>query len=163
MAGQFSVFESECLILCLISWFMSHSCFLFDFVPQAVVIMGLVLQWANLYGYVRCKVGGKSNLGNMAKNYLGVQLFKQVCEKSSYFPLCIFLLLTCIDFSIFNVFTKGNEENRGTLKLKKTHLDHLECDKVQCWMERFYWLHSCWTWLVFPGGIWVFVMLNFFR
>lgn len=117
---------------------MSHSCFLFDFVPQAVVIMGLVLQWANLYGYVRCKVGGKSNLGNMAKNYLGVQLFKQVCEKSSFIPLCIFLLLTRIDFSIFNVFTKGNEENRGTLKLKRTHLDHLECDKVQCWMETLY-------------------------
>lgn len=40
--------------------------------------MGLVLQWANLYGYVRCKVGGASNLRTMAKNYLTVQIFKQV-------------------------------------------------------------------------------------
>lgn len=54
--------------------------------PQAVVIMGLVLQWANLYGYVRCKVGGKSNLSNMAKNYLGVQIFKRVGEKLNILP-----------------------------------------------------------------------------
>lgn len=40
--------------------------------------MGLVLQWANLYGYVRCKVGGKSSLKSMAKNYLSVQILKQV-------------------------------------------------------------------------------------
>lgn len=40
--------------------------------------MGLVLQWANLYAYVRCKVGGKSSLRNMAKNYLGVHILKQV-------------------------------------------------------------------------------------
>lgn len=46
---------------------------------QAIVIMGLVLQWANLYGYVRCKVGGRSNLQTLAKNYLGAQFFKQVC------------------------------------------------------------------------------------
>lgn len=48
--------------------------------PQAVVVMGLVLQWANLYGYVRCKFGGQTNLRNMAQNYLGAQIFKQVCE-----------------------------------------------------------------------------------
>ncbi|XP_042361141.1 Golgi apparatus membrane protein TVP23 homolog B [Plectropomus leopardus] len=48
----------------------------------AVVVMGLVLQWANLYGYVRCKVGGKSNLRSMAKNYLGVQIFKQAMKKN---------------------------------------------------------------------------------
>lgn len=51
------------------------------FLSQAVVIMGLVLQWANLYGYVRCKVGGGSNIRSIAKNYLGVQIFKEVCEK----------------------------------------------------------------------------------
>lgn len=45
---------------------------------QAVVIMGVVLQWANLYGYIRCKVGAGTNLRSMATNYLGFQLFKQV-------------------------------------------------------------------------------------
>ncbi|XP_061604722.1 Golgi apparatus membrane protein TVP23 homolog B-like isoform X1 [Phyllopteryx taeniolatus] len=46
----------------------------------AVVVMGVVLQGANLYGYVRCKVRGKSSLSNVAKNYLGAQLLKQVCD-----------------------------------------------------------------------------------
>ncbi|TKS92010.1 Otopetrin-2 [Collichthys lucidus] len=49
---------------------------------KAVVIMGLVLQWANVYGYVRCKVGGTSDLRNMAKNYLGVQIFNLALKKS---------------------------------------------------------------------------------
>lgn len=51
---------------------------------QAVVFMGVVLQWANLYGYVRCKVGGKSNLSTMAKNYLTLQIFKQVSQSSQH-------------------------------------------------------------------------------
>lgn len=34
--------------------------------PQAVVIMGVVLQGANLYGYIRCKVGSRKNLTSMA-------------------------------------------------------------------------------------------------
>ena len=45
---------------------------------QPVVIMGLVLQGANLYGYIRCKVGGKTSLKNMATNYFGRQFLKQV-------------------------------------------------------------------------------------
>lgn len=45
---------------------------------QAVVIMGVVLQGANLYGYVRCKVGSRTNLKNMATNYFGRQFLKQV-------------------------------------------------------------------------------------
>lgn len=45
---------------------------------QPVVIMGVVLQGANLYGYVRCKVGGKTSLKNMATNYFGRQFLKQV-------------------------------------------------------------------------------------
>jgi hypothetical protein len=40
--------------------------------------MGVVLQGANLYGYVRCKAGGKTSLKNMATNYLGRQFLKQV-------------------------------------------------------------------------------------
>uniref|UniRef100_A0A672NRZ4 Golgi apparatus membrane protein TVP23 homolog n=1 Tax=Sinocyclocheilus grahami TaxID=75366 RepID=A0A672NRZ4_SINGR len=47
----------------------------------AVVIMGVVLQWANLYGYVRCKVGGATTLKNIATNYFGLKLFKKVVDK----------------------------------------------------------------------------------
>uniref|UniRef100_A0A3Q3N8E4 Golgi apparatus membrane protein TVP23 homolog n=1 Tax=Mastacembelus armatus TaxID=205130 RepID=A0A3Q3N8E4_9TELE len=70
------------LIVCPIFWiiFAFSTIFSLKIKWLAVVLMGVVLQWANVYGYVRCKVGGKSNLGNMAKNYLGAQLFKQVMK-----------------------------------------------------------------------------------
>lgn len=45
---------------------------------QVLVFMGAVLQWANLYGYVRCKVGGGKKLKDMATNYLGLKFFKKV-------------------------------------------------------------------------------------
>ncbi|EDL10375.1 family with sequence similarity 18, member B [Mus musculus] len=44
---------------------------------KAVVIMGVVLQGANLYGYIRCKVGSKKNLTSMATSYLGKQFLRQ--------------------------------------------------------------------------------------
>ena len=40
--------------------------------------MGVVLQGANMYGYVRCKVGTRTNLKNMATSYFGRQFLKQV-------------------------------------------------------------------------------------
>ncbi|KAM9831242.1 Golgi apparatus membrane protein TVP23 homolog B [Neosynchiropus ocellatus] len=46
-----------------------------------VVIMGVVLQGANLYGYIRCKVGGKTSLKSMATDYLGRQFLKQTLSK----------------------------------------------------------------------------------
>ncbi|XP_033827292.1 Golgi apparatus membrane protein TVP23 homolog B isoform X1 [Periophthalmus magnuspinnatus] len=70
------------LIVCPIFWIL----FFFSTIISlqikwlAVVVMGLVLQWANLYGYVRCKVGGKSDLKDIAKGYLGAQLFKQALK-----------------------------------------------------------------------------------
>ncbi|XP_074553458.1 Golgi apparatus membrane protein TVP23 homolog B [Halichoeres trimaculatus] len=72
------------LIVCPIFWviFVFSTIFSFKLKWLAVVIMGLVLQWANLYGYVRCKVGGKSNLGNMARNYISSQIFKQAMAKA---------------------------------------------------------------------------------
>nr|XP_054391255.1 Golgi apparatus membrane protein TVP23 homolog B isoform X1 [Pongo abelii] len=43
----------------------------------AVVIMGVVLQGANLYGYIRCKVGSRKNLTSMATSYFGKQFLRQ--------------------------------------------------------------------------------------
>uniref|UniRef100_A0A2I3TN05 Golgi apparatus membrane protein TVP23 homolog n=1 Tax=Pan troglodytes TaxID=9598 RepID=A0A2I3TN05_PANTR len=43
----------------------------------AVVIMGVVLQGANLYGYLRCKVGSRKNLTSMATLYFGKQFLRQ--------------------------------------------------------------------------------------
>lgn len=71
------------LIVCPIFWviFVFSTIFSFKFKWLVVVIMGVALQWANVYGYVRCKVGGKTNLRSMATNYLGAQLFKQAMTK----------------------------------------------------------------------------------
>uniref|UniRef100_A0A671SII3 Golgi apparatus membrane protein TVP23 homolog n=1 Tax=Sinocyclocheilus anshuiensis TaxID=1608454 RepID=A0A671SII3_9TELE len=62
------------LIVCPVFWafFVFSSIFSFNIKWLAVVIMGVVLQWANLYGYVRCKVGGATKLKNMATNYFGL-------------------------------------------------------------------------------------------
>ncbi|KAB5554056.1 hypothetical protein PHYPO_G00045700 [Pangasianodon hypophthalmus] len=72
------------LIVCPILWvlFVFSSLFSFNIKWLAVVIMGVVLQWANLYGYVQCKVGGGTNLKNMATSYVGLQFFKQAMNKS---------------------------------------------------------------------------------
>ncbi|KAK7939781.1 hypothetical protein WMY93_003107 [Mugilogobius chulae] len=68
------------LIVCPIFWilFFFSTIISFQIKWLAVVVMGLVLQWANLYGYMRCKVGGKSDLREIAKGYFGAQLFKQM-------------------------------------------------------------------------------------
>ncbi|KAI2666677.1 hypothetical protein H4Q32_010596 [Labeo rohita] len=71
------------LIMCPVFWvfFLFSSLFSFNIKWLVVVIMGVVLQWANLYGYVRCKVGGATKLKNMASNYFGLKLFKKVVNK----------------------------------------------------------------------------------
>ncbi|XP_051742669.1 Golgi apparatus membrane protein TVP23 homolog B [Ctenopharyngodon idella] len=71
------------LIVCPVFWFffVFTSLFSFNIKWLAVVIMGVVLQWANLYGYVRCKVGSGTKLKNMATNYFGSKLFKKVVNQ----------------------------------------------------------------------------------
>ena len=67
--------------------------------------MGVVLQGANLYGYVKCKVGGKTSLKNMATNYFGRQFLKQVTYilsniLCSHIICCFKKILTCVMFII---------------------------------------------------------------
>ncbi|XP_069916055.1 Golgi apparatus membrane protein TVP23 homolog C isoform X2 [Oryctolagus cuniculus] len=67
------------LIACPVLWVIFAFSALFSFRVKwlAVVIMGVVLQGANLYGYIRCKVGSRKNLTNMATSYLGKQFLRQ--------------------------------------------------------------------------------------
>ncbi|XP_054565202.1 Golgi apparatus membrane protein TVP23 homolog C isoform X3 [Eptesicus fuscus] len=67
------------LIACPVLWviFAFSSLFSFRLKWLAVVIMGVVLQGANLYGYIRCKVGSRKNLTSMATSYLGKQFLRQ--------------------------------------------------------------------------------------
>ncbi|XP_056609993.1 Golgi apparatus membrane protein TVP23 homolog B isoform X1 [Triplophysa dalaica] len=68
------------LIVCPLFWvyFVFSSLFAFNIKWLVLVFMGAVLQWANLYGYVRCKAGGGKKLNDIATNYLGLKLFKKV-------------------------------------------------------------------------------------
>ncbi|CAN9508660.1 unnamed protein product [Ophioblennius macclurei] len=71
------------LIICPAIWVVFAFSTLFSFRIKwlPVVIMGVVLQGANLYGYIRCKVGGKTSLKNVATNYFGRQFLKQALSK----------------------------------------------------------------------------------
>ena len=46
----------------------------------AVVVVALILNGANLFGYVRCKFSSRKQLGSLATQYLGRQLFKAATE-----------------------------------------------------------------------------------
>ncbi|XP_073723320.1 Golgi apparatus membrane protein TVP23 homolog B isoform X1 [Misgurnus anguillicaudatus] len=86
-ASQISNAESRIfwlgLIICPILWVIFAFSTLISFKIKwlAVVILGVVLQGANLYGYVRCKMGAKTNLRSMATNYFGRQFLKQALTK----------------------------------------------------------------------------------
>ena len=43
-----------------------------------VVIVGIMLNGANLYGYIRCKIGGKKKISSVASNFLGQQVIRNV-------------------------------------------------------------------------------------
>uniref|UniRef100_U3FCQ6 Golgi apparatus membrane protein TVP23 homolog n=1 Tax=Micrurus fulvius TaxID=8637 RepID=U3FCQ6_MICFL len=71
------------LITCPLLWVIFAFSALFSFKVKwlAVVIMGVALQGANLYGYIRCKVGSRKNLTNAATFYLGRQFLRQTTPK----------------------------------------------------------------------------------
>ncbi|KAG7506330.1 Golgi apparatus membrane protein TVP23-like B-like [Solea senegalensis] len=71
------------LVVCPVLWviFAFSTLFSLNIKWLPIVIMGVALQGANLYGYVRCKVGGKTDLKNMATNYFGRQFLKQALSK----------------------------------------------------------------------------------
>ncbi|XP_048347035.1 Golgi apparatus membrane protein TVP23 homolog C isoform X2 [Sphaerodactylus townsendi] len=71
------------LITCPLVWVIFAFSALFSFKVKwlAVVILGVILQGANLYGYIRCKVGSRKNLTSLATSYLGKQFLKQTVAK----------------------------------------------------------------------------------
>ncbi|BFZ02839.1 hypothetical protein BsWGS_05878 [Bradybaena similaris] len=48
-----------------------------------LVIVGFCMNGANLYGYVRCKIGAKKNITSIASNFLSVQLFKSMVSSAT--------------------------------------------------------------------------------
>ncbi|XP_014668066.1 PREDICTED: Golgi apparatus membrane protein TVP23 homolog A-like [Priapulus caudatus] len=48
-----------------------------------VVCVSLVLQGANLHGYIRCKVGAKQKLSSVAASFLGQQVLRNVAREAA--------------------------------------------------------------------------------
>ncbi|XP_063790356.1 Golgi apparatus membrane protein TVP23 homolog A isoform X5 [Pseudophryne corroboree] len=51
---------------------------------KALVIAGISLQSANLYGYIHCKTGGQQNVGKVASRFLSQQLFQRELRSRKY-------------------------------------------------------------------------------
>lgn len=46
---------------------------------QALVIAGIFLQAANLYGYILCKLGGESDISKVTAMFLSQTVFQTAC------------------------------------------------------------------------------------
>lgn len=49
---------------------------------QALVIAGISLQAANLYGYILCKMGGDGDMSTVAASFLPQTVFQTVSDES---------------------------------------------------------------------------------
>ncbi|KAM8934190.1 Golgi apparatus membrane protein TVP23 homolog A [Pelodytes ibericus] len=70
------------LIICPMIWtiFFFSTLFTLKLKWLALVIAGISLQSANLYGYIHCKTGGQQNISKTASRFLSQQLFQRVRE-----------------------------------------------------------------------------------
>ncbi|GAB1604712.1 Golgi apparatus membrane protein TVP23 homolog B-like isoform X1 [Argonauta hians] len=66
------------LISCQIIWIVLFfgTIFTLNFEWFMVVIVGIVMNGANLYGYVRCKIGAKKSIRTVASNFLGQHILQ---------------------------------------------------------------------------------------
>lgn len=70
------------LIIYPVIWcaFLFVTLFRLEFAWFMVVLVSLILNGANLFGYVRCKIGNKQKLSSIATNFLGQQMFRNVSK-----------------------------------------------------------------------------------
>ncbi|XP_013373366.1 PREDICTED: Golgi apparatus membrane protein TVP23 homolog A isoform X7 [Chinchilla lanigera] len=68
------------LIICPMIWIVFFFSTLFSLKLKwlALVIAGISLQAANLYGYILCKMGGESNISKVTANFLSQTVFQTV-------------------------------------------------------------------------------------
>ncbi|KPP65292.1 Golgi apparatus membrane protein TVP23A-like [Scleropages formosus] len=68
------------LIICPLIWtgFFFSTLFSLKLKWLALVIAGISLQTANMYGYIRCKVGGELGIPRSASSFLGQQFLQRV-------------------------------------------------------------------------------------
>uniref|UniRef100_H2Y6Y1 Golgi apparatus membrane protein TVP23 homolog n=1 Tax=Ciona savignyi TaxID=51511 RepID=H2Y6Y1_CIOSA len=76
------------LIVCPLIWLFSLFGLIFGLNVKwlAVVIVALTLNCANLFGYIRCKFTSRKQIGSLATQYIGGQLFKSMSETNEDNP-----------------------------------------------------------------------------
>ncbi|KAM6155922.1 Golgi apparatus membrane protein TVP23 homolog A [Rhynchocyon petersi] len=69
------------LIICPMIWVVFFFSTLFSLKLKwlALVIAGISLQAANLYGYILCKMGGESDIGKVTSSFLSQTVFQTAC------------------------------------------------------------------------------------
>ncbi|CAM2099641.1 Golgi apparatus membrane protein TVP23 homolog A isoform X1 [Lepidochelys kempii] len=67
------------LIICPVIWtvFFFSTLFSLKLKWLALVIAGISLQAANLYGYIHCKLGGKKSISKVTSRFLSQQMFQR--------------------------------------------------------------------------------------
>ncbi|XP_064652477.1 Golgi apparatus membrane protein TVP23 homolog B-like isoform X2 [Lineus longissimus] len=68
------------LVVCEVVWvvFFFGTVFTLNFKWFMVVVVGILLNGANLYGYIRCKIGAKKQLSGAASSFLGQQVLRSL-------------------------------------------------------------------------------------
>nr|XP_020750443.1 Golgi apparatus membrane protein TVP23 homolog A isoform X1 [Odocoileus virginianus texanus] len=76
------------LIVCPMIWivFFFSSLFSLKLKWLALVIAGISLQAANLYGYVLCKMGGESDISKVTASFLSQTVFQTACPSDFQKP-----------------------------------------------------------------------------
>ncbi|KAI2577148.1 trans-golgi network vesicle protein 23 homolog A [Homo sapiens] len=69
------------LIICPMIWIVFFFSTLFSLKLKwlALVVAGISLQAANLYGYILCKMGGNSDIGKVTASFLSQTVFQTAC------------------------------------------------------------------------------------
>ncbi|XP_047636471.1 Golgi apparatus membrane protein TVP23 homolog A isoform X3 [Phacochoerus africanus] len=76
------------LIICPMIWivFFFSSLFSLKLKWLALVIAGISLQAANLYGYILCKMGGESDISKITASFLSQTVFQTACPSNFQKP-----------------------------------------------------------------------------
>jgi len=84
LPNEFRIFWGG-LIICPVLWalFGLMALFTLKFVWFTVCLTGFCFNGANLYGYIRCKVGGADAVKNMANKFIGAQLLQKFMSSSA--------------------------------------------------------------------------------
>ncbi|KAK7507742.1 hypothetical protein BaRGS_00000707 [Batillaria attramentaria] len=73
------------MVVCQILWivFSFAALFRLSFKWFMVVVVGFLMNGANLYGYIRCKLGAKKKLTSVAKNLITAQFIRSMFTAAS--------------------------------------------------------------------------------